>query len=154
MHLTLVISLLRRGAALDQASSLLTLLGLSVALAPLFGLAVNSWLTLAGLLMLLLGIVEKYWAQRVALDADLFSALVDTKDIEQALSELDTALQQLGLAPVDNNPALSPSVLKRGLLSRNQGAIRLLRWQIISLSGQVILVLVASAAGCWLAFYY
>ena len=153
MQLTLVISLLRRGAALDQTSSLLTLLGLSFALAPLFGLAVSSWLTLAGLLMLVLGIVEKYWAQRVALDADLFSALAAAKDIEQALKELDTALQQLGLAAVEKT-ALNSNLLDRSLLSRSQGALRLLRWQALCLSGQMILVLAASGAGCWLAFYY
>lgn len=153
MHLILVVSLLKRGAALDKASGLLTLLGISLALAPLLGLTVNGWLTLTGLLILVLGIIEKYWAQRVALDADLFSALANNQDIEQALKELDTAFQQLGLAPAENM-ALNAILLNRSLLSRSQGALRLLRWQALCLSGQVALLLAASFAGCWLAFYY
>lgn len=148
MQLTLVLSLLRRGAALDKASSLLTLLGLSLALAPLFGLTMSPWLTLVGLLLLVLGIVEKYWAQRVALDADLFSALAEATDLEQAFIELDAALQQLGLAQAENR------MLSRSLLSRSQGALRLMRWQACCLGGQVSLVLAASCVAYWLAFYY
>lgn len=159
MQLTLVISLLARGVALDRASGLLTLLGIGLGLAPVLGLAMSGWLALAGLLMLALGIVEKYWAQRVALDADLFRALANIKDIEQAFGELDTALQQLGLAPVKptnsatENEPLNRNLVSRSLLSRSQGALRLLRWQALCLGGQLLLLLVAAVSGVGVAFY-
>lgn len=145
LHLALVSSLLKRGASLDRVSSLLTVLGLFCSLAPLFGLEIHSGLALGGLLLVLLGISEKYWALRVAIDADLLTALASRKDVELAGSELDNALQQLGLAP-DNLP-------ERSILSRSQGALRLLRYQALCLGGQVSLLLAGALVASWLTFY-
>lgn len=149
MHLTLMNATLRRGVAIDKVSSLCTLLGVSLALAPLLGWPLDGWLALSGLLMLLLGIGEKYWAARVALDMDLFAALAKSQDLEQAFAELDLALEQCGLAPKASLQQLAP----RSLLSRSQGALRLLRYQGLCVAGQVLLLLLASLVGCWLAFY-
>lgn len=145
LHLALVSSLLKRGASLDQISSLLTVLGLLFSLAPLLGGMLNSALVLAGLMLVLLGIYQKYWALRVALDADLLTALASHKDIGLAGCELDNALQQLGLAP-DNLP-------ERSILSRSQGALRLLRYQALCLGGQVSLLLAGALVASWLTFY-
>ena len=97
------------------------------------------WFSLAALLIVLLGLVQKYWAARVAIDAELFSLLA-TKNhpTEEALAELDYALQQLSLAPITEHT--------RSLEDRGRGALRLLRWQLIFFSTQVIFIVAACGA--------
>lgn len=140
LHLQLIATLLRRGAAIDHASSALTLLGLVIGLAPTVGVPVSAWGTIAAVLMLVLGGAEKYWAQRVAIDAELFSVLAGrANDVNAAFNELDTALHELGLAPIDT----SQSLRERNALERSRGALRLLRWQGGMLGGQCLVALVA-----------
>lgn len=71
MELQVVASLLRRGRSLDQLSTVLTVLGVLFGLLQLllitpvtFGLLLSAWLIVTGLW-------QKYWAFRVAFDADL-----------------------------------------------------------------------------------
>lgn len=136
MQCQVVAILLRRGKAIDNAARVLTLIGLLTALAPWWGFRLNFWFSLAAILMVLLGLAQQYWAARVAIDAELFSLLA-TKNhpTEEALAELDSALQQLSLAPITEHT--------RSLESRDRGALRLLRWQLICFSTQVILIVAA-----------
>lgn len=146
MHLQLVAIVLRRGAALDRASGVLTLLGLVAGLAPLFGITVDPFFSVVAVVMLVLGIAEKYWAQRVAIDAELFSVLaVRTKDFEDAVSQLDAALHQLGLAPAVATP--------RSLADRSRAALRLLRLQTVFLGAQCLLAVGACIAASWFSFH-
>ena len=132
LHLQLLATLLRRGVALDRASSVLTVLALLLGLAACLGLEVNAWVLLVALLLLLLGLAEKYWAQRVAIDAELFELLAQrADDFEVAGRELDTALHALSLAP---------ALVIRSLGERSRGALALLRWQIGVLAAQSLLV--------------
>lgn len=138
LHLQLLATLLRRGVALDRASSVLTVLALLLGLTACLGLEVNAWVLLVVLLLLLLGVIEKYWAQRVAIDAELFELLAQrADDFEVAGRELDTALHALGLAP---------AVVTRSLAERSCGALALLRWQIGVLAAQGLLVLLLCGA--------
>ena len=68
-------SLLRRGRQLDHLSSSITIIALAWGLLqwPMgFGTRVGSALAT---LLVLVGVLQKIWAMRVALDADLFDAL-------------------------------------------------------------------------------
>lgn len=146
MHLHLTAILLRRGSAIDRASSVLTLLNLLISLAPVFAIAIDPLVSLAAVLILILGLAEKYWAQRVAIDAELFSVLATKgNDLNSTIQQLDTALNELGFTPATTQP--------RSLAERSHGALRLLRWQAICLGGQSMLVLAACIAMLWLSLY-
>lgn len=143
MHLQLMAIVLRRGAVIDHISSVLTLLALMIGLAPLLGVAINPVVSVAAVVMLILGMAEKYWAQRVAIDEQLFSLLAArAADFDDTVSQLDTALQRLGLAPA--------AVAPRSLESRSRGALRLLRWQSAFLGAQCLLTVAACIAAPWL----
>ena len=88
----LTASLLRRGRSLDRLSTVFSLLALLIWLP---GTEIQRWLPWVVLGVVLLGLVQKYWALRVAVDADLFAALAKRPDIEPA--QMDTALLTLGL---------------------------------------------------------
>ena len=75
MELQVVASLLRRGRSLDQLSTGLTLLGVLFGLAQLLMASVAPICLLLSLWMIILGLLQKYWALRVAFDADLFTLL-------------------------------------------------------------------------------
>ncbi|HHX33856.1 MAG TPA: hypothetical protein GX719_01105 [Gammaproteobacteria bacterium] len=92
---------------------------------------------------MLLGIVEKYWAQRVAIDAELFKVLAaEAQNLEHVVLQLDTALCDLGLA--------TDKAEERSIAQRCQGALGLLRRQIICLGAQITLVVMAAIALAWL----
>ena len=82
MELQVVASLLRRGRSLDQLSTGLTLVGVAFGLAQLLMASIAPICLLLSLWMIILGLLQKYWALRVAFDADLFTllALVDQPD--------------------------------------------------------------------------
>lgn len=146
MHLQLVAILLRRGVALDHLSSVLTLLALLIGLAPIFAIAIEPLALLTAILTVLLGLAEKYWAQRVAIDAELFSVLASqVHDYDTKVSDLDKALDELGLAPAPTTP--------RSLAERSCGALRLLRWQAICLGAQCLLTLTTCITATVLALY-
>ncbi|POA57740.1 MULTISPECIES: hypothetical protein [unclassified Pseudomonas] len=145
MQLYSVASLLRRGQALDQLSTGLTLLG------GLYGLGqyLLASVTLAGLLLSLalvaLGVVEKYLALRVAFDADLFQRVADAPtSLEHSTRALDQALSALGLQPAERGG--------RPWHERSQGALGLLRRQALLLATQVLVLLSVILISPWLAF--
>ena len=146
LHLQLLATLLRRGVTIDHASSMLTVLALLIGVAPVLGVTVNAGCLLLAPLMLLLGVAEKYWAQRVAIDAELFDVLAQrVNDFEVAGHELDTALHALGLVP---------AVTVRSFAERSRGALSLLRRQIAVLAAQSILALLICLAVLVNAMYY
>ena len=124
----LTASLLRRGKALDRLSTVVSLLALLV---WLLGTEAPRWLLWLVLLVVLCGLIQKYWALRVAVDADLFRELARRPDIEPA--QMDAALQTLGL--------VRGPLPVRDWGARAQGALRLLRWQVGWLVGQLVVAL-------------
>ncbi|BAQ77854.1 uncharacterized protein POS17_6160 [Pseudomonas sp. Os17] len=145
MQLYSVASLLRRGRALDQLSTGLTLLG------ALYGLGqyLLASVTLGGLILslalVLLGLVEKYLALRVAFDADLFQRVADSPaSLEHSTQALDQALGALGLQPVEKGG--------RPWDQRSRGALGLLRRQALLLAAQVLVLLSLILASPWLTF--
>lgn len=132
MQLFTVTSLLRRGKALDGLSSALTILALLIGLAPLLGAVAQPLSAALCTLLVLLGLAEKYWALRVALDAELFQHLAgDAEQLARRTVDLDQALAQLGLQPTNNTA--------RSWDERSRGALRLLRLQALSLLAQLFL---------------
>ncbi|AIG03875.1 Uncharacterised protein [Pseudomonas fluorescens] len=141
MQLQVVASLLRRGRSLDQLSTGLTLLGVLFGLAQLLMASIAPICLLLSLWMIILGLLQKYWALRVAFDADLFALMA--RDVERT-GELDQTLQTLGLQPA-NRPS-------RPWAERQRGALKLLRKQAYLLGAQVILTLAVILASPWLPF--
>ena len=142
MELQVVASLLRRGRSLDQLST-----GLTVARrvvrpgAVADGRAFRPICLLLSLWMIILGLLQKYWALRVAFDADLFALLA--RDTERT-ADLDQALQTLGLQ--------SPKRAGRPWTERRRGALKLLRKQAWLLGAQALLTLGVILASPWLPF--
>ncbi|WP_439877466.1 hypothetical protein [Pseudomonas prosekii] len=153
VELQVVASLLRRGRSLDQLSTGLTLLGVLFGLlqwllvTPLaLGLILSVWLIITGLW-------QKYWAFRVAFDADLFALMArdadadadaDAQALAQRTSALDQALQNLGLQPADRAGRPWPE--------RQRGALKLLRNQAVLLAAQVLPTVAVILASPWLSF--
>ena len=145
MELQVVASLLRRGRTLDQLSTGVTLLGV------LFGLLQVLLLTPMALNLILIvwlivvGLMQKYWAIRVAFDADLFDLVARGSDsLPNCTLALDLALQNLGLLP-SHRPG-------RPWVERQQGALKLLRNQATLLGAQVLPTLALILASPWLSF--
>jgi hypothetical protein len=119
-------AMLRRGAMVHAASSLLTLAALlgpaaaSIAAAKLGA----AWLGVAAAIVLL-GLVEFWLAARVALDSELFDAIAKSADLEG----FDHAMQALALMPADK--------AGRSLGLRIRGALRLLKLQGLMFVAQV-----------------
>lgn len=131
--LLLVAALLRRGRSLDHFSSALSLVAVAFGLAPWLGAPPSLMLALLCAALLVAGLAEKYWALRVALDAELFQRLAEFGDqLDSQTHALDQALQNLGLQnaqQADGSWSL-----------RAQGALGLLRKQALCLLLQVTVV--------------
>lgn len=143
MQLHLVAGLLRRGKPLDRLSGVLTLLALVIGLGPLLGFMALS--TGAGVCigLLVCGLLQKYYALRVALDAELFATLAAAPELlEKRTLELDQALLSIGL---------KTSCAARSWEQRSQGALRLLRLQALWLSLQLLIALAAIVLMPWLS---
>ena len=144
MQLTLVAGLLRRGRGLDLLSNALTLLALAYGLAPLLGSPPSAASAVVCGLLVMLGLAQKYWAIRVALDAELFARLAgDAARLAMHTTDLDQALHSLNLQPTDAAP--------RDWLQRSHAALRLLRLQAAWLVAQLLLALVVILATPWLS---
>jgi hypothetical protein len=165
-------SVLRRGRHLDHLSSSITLIALAWGLLqwPMgFGTQIGSALAT---LLVLVGVLQKIWAMRVALDADLFDALGRAEgehasarndaskndasshdpasqnppgpapDITARLAAMDAMLVGTGLMPA--------RLAGRPLPPRTQGALRLLVIQAALVGFQVALTLSSLLAMPWL----
>jgi len=145
MQLHIVASLLRRGKALDNLSTGLTLLCIGFGLVQLLITVPNALLLVVVVIGVLLGILEKYYAIRVGFDADLFHMVAsDPQWLSDRTAAMDDALAQLGLGPVDKNT--------RSWASRSQGALKLLRQQLLFLAVQLLVLLSAIVIFPWLSF--
>lgn len=125
-------ALLRQGRSLDRLSGALLLLGCAFALGQLLLEHRDPLLASVCLLLVLSGALQKYWALRVAFDAELFGWLES-----DSLSELDAALRALGLIAADRSGC--------PLQERSLGALRLLRRQAVCVASQALLAVAASA---------
>lgn len=145
MELHAVASLLRRGHSLDQFSTGLTLLAALLGLGQWLLGRIDPWLLLFSALLFTLGVLQKYWALRVAFDADLFQRVADgTQPLAESTEALDRALNALGLQPTERGGRL--------WTERSHGALRLLRRQSLLLAAQVVLTLGFILSSPWLAF--
>ncbi|MCS4263206.1 hypothetical protein EDF83_4259 [Pseudomonas protegens] len=145
MQLYSVASLLRRGRALDQLSTGLTLLGALYGLGQYLLTSVTLGGLLVSLALVLLGLMEKYLALRVAFDADLFQRVADTPTaLEHSTQALDQALSALGLQPAQRGG--------RPWDQRSRGALGLLRRQALLLAAQVLVILSVILVSPWLTF--
>ncbi|MCR3833497.1 hypothetical protein K3Z97_19800 [Pseudomonas aeruginosa] len=132
--LALVAALLRRGRELDRLSAALTLLAIGLGLYQAVQGIGWRYFAAAMLAIALLGLWQKYWALRVALDAELFERFSHVGDrLEAQTQDLDRALADLGLARAD--------AAGRTWHRRSHGALRLLRWQALACGAQFLLAL-------------
>ena len=131
--LLLVAALLRRGRSLDHCSGALSLLAVLFGLAPWLGAPPSLTLALLCTALLITGLAEKYWALRVALDAELFQRLAQAgEQLDSQTHALDQALQNLGLQNAQQ--------AGRTWSLRSQGALGLLRKQALCLLLQIVIV--------------
>nr|WP_059391026.1 hypothetical protein [Pseudomonas toyotomiensis] len=131
--LLLVAALLRRGRSLDHCSNALSLVAVLFGLAPWLGAPPSLILALLCAVLLIAGLAEKYWALRVALDAELFQRLVESgEQLDSQTHALDQALQNLGLQNAQQ--------AGRSWSLRSQGALGLLRKQALCLLLQIVIV--------------
>jgi hypothetical protein len=144
MQLQVTASLLRRGDLLDRLSTGFTLLGALLGLSQYVLTSPGFWGVTCGSGLLVLGLWQKYWAVRVAFDADLFQRLAESAaDLGERTQALDQALTALNLQPAER--------AGRTWGQRITGALKLLRRQALLVAAQVLLTLVFILAAPWLA---
>lgn len=132
--LALVASVLRRGRNIDLLCSGLTLLATALGLYRVLGGGAAGFAASMAALVLF-GLGQKYYALRVALDAELFELLAAADEALPARTrELDQALAELGLANADK--------AGRAWTERSRGALRLLRLQMALGACQWLLALI------------
>ncbi|QHG88336.1 hypothetical protein ACCQ13_17060 [Xanthomonas sp. NCPPB 1638] len=138
MTLSTMRAVLRQGAALDRFS--LVLLAAAIAL---LGVAdAPPLIQVSYALSAMAGVVQRYWAFRVGLDADLLEGTIahlgHVGGSEQdAAQQLDAALHAVGLVAARPSPC--------DWAARWNGMRRLLRWQLASVMGQLLLFAAALA---------
>lgn len=143
MQLQLVAGLLRRGKSLDRLSSGLSLLALIIGLGPLLGFMALTTGGAVCVALLICGLLQKYYALRVALDAELFASLAAAPEqLDRRTSELDQALLLIGHKANQGS---------RSWEQRSQGALRLLRLQALWLGLQLLIALAAIVLMPWLS---
>ena|SRR5690606_27247438 len=131
----IIAALLRQGRLLDRFSSTLAVCGLLLGLAQALLGSFSLTVALACPALFGLGLLQKYWAVRVALDSELFERLASH---ELALETLDNSLLAQGL--------LRPENAGRSMCERGRGALNLLRWQVALLALQALVGLAALLA--------
>jgi hypothetical protein len=94
----------------------------------------------------LAGLVERYLAVRVAIDAQLFAALAGTQAGAASidLAALDEALSTLRMVPAQKQAQTQKSA--RALAARAEGAMRLVRWHTDAVALQALLLAAACIA--------
>ncbi|WP_347902846.1 hypothetical protein [Pseudomonas purpurea] len=144
LQLAVVASLLRRGKALDQLSTGLTLIGAAIGLIPMLVYG-SLWMHGLCAALVIFGLLQKYWALRVAFDADLFQLMADsTQPLPECTLALDQVLQNLRLKPANG--------ADRPWDERSRGALKLLRNQTQMLAAQALLAVAAIIASPALGF--
>lgn len=140
MQLQATASLLRRGASLDHLSTGLTLLGAAFGMSHYLFSGLGGWVVTGSIALLLLGLLQKYWALRVAFDAELFHCVANLEQpLAQRSESLDQALVALGLQPAARGG--------RPWSERIRGALNLLRRQALMVLLQVLVVVGLILAG-------
>lgn len=138
--------LLRRGRLIDRLSTALSLITLTLGLAPLLGYPIGVAQAILCTTVIVLGLLEKYWAARVEIDAELFMHMSQhLEQLPERTAELDQALHSLGLQQSTRTP--------RTWTERSKGALRLLRNQLLYLLAQCALMLLAIVSMPWLLAY-
>lgn len=141
--LSVLASLLKRGREVNVLSLSLTLLSLLLLMLNHYLLFSNWQLVLLSSIVVI-GVIEQYYAIRVALDADLFdylclslSGIPSTEQpevVDQSLQTLDNQLVSLRLIKSEQT--------HRPLPTRFQGAMALLKVQLVCVVLQVALLVV------------
>ncbi|MBV8189381.1 MAG: hypothetical protein JOY64_19565 [Alphaproteobacteria bacterium] len=129
--MTIAAALLRRGVMVHTASLILTIVALltGVGLSFVGAKPGPAWLVV-GAAVVVLGFVEFWLAGRVALDAELLSAIA-AKGCD--LDGFDGAMQTLGLMPSHK--------ASRPIGARIRGALRLFKLQGLALVAQIAVLL-------------
>ena len=135
IHLAVVASLLKRGRQVERLADGISLLAVLLGLtALLIGTPTTGFSAVLSSLVLLAGLLQKFFALRVALDAVLFAHLAARSDqLAQHTQALDQSLFDLGLkaSPVD----------PRDWQARGLAALGLLRKQLLCFAVQAVLAL-------------
>lgn len=132
--LILVASLLRRGSSLNGLSSALTVLALALGFYGVLMASATLAFSLSMALLVLLGLVQKFYAMRVALDADLFEAMANAGEaLAEKTRQLDDALATYAGVPTDK--------AGRSWSERSRGALKLLRRQVMLCAVQWLVAL-------------
>jgi hypothetical protein len=143
MELHAMACLLRSGRTLDGLSTGLALVGALIGLAHGLLPSINPWFGGLGAALLMIGVIQKYWAFRVAFDADLLQYVAGAaQPLADSTQALDAALAALGLVPACKTG--------RPWRERLRGAADLLYWQAALLAVQIILTLGFIVASPWL----
>jgi len=140
LDLRTMAALLRQASPLDRLS--LVLLAVALLLGAWYANIDTSLAAMLCLLSVLAGVVQRYWAARVGLDAALLDAVLAEANLDQAGSDLDAALHRLGLLR-----RLPPP---RDWQARWRGMRGLLLRQIASLALQLLALLAAPIAAQYL----
>ena len=137
--LILVASLLRRGSSLNGLSSALTVLALALGFYCALMASATLAFSLSMALLVLLGLVQKFYAMRVALDADLFEAMANAGEaLPEKTRQLDDALATYVGVPAE----MSGSTWSE----RSRGALKLLRRQVMLCAVQWLVALLCLLA--------
>ncbi|MBD9514722.1 MULTISPECIES: hypothetical protein [unclassified Pseudomonas] len=132
--LILVASLLRRGSSLNGLSSALTVLALALGFYGVLMASATLAFSLSMALLVLLGLVQKFYAMRVALDADLFEAMANAGEaLAEKTRQLDDALATYAGVSADKTG--------RPWSERSRGALALLRRQVQLCAAQWLIAL-------------
>ncbi|MFK3797429.1 hypothetical protein [Pseudomonas sp. NPDC088444] len=103
----------------------------------------NPWISGFGTALLIMGLLQKYWAIRVSFDAHLMQRLADhPQPLTDKTKALDHALTALALQPEEK--------AGRPWDKRIGNTLRLLRRQVTLLAAQIVLTLSFSLAIPWL----
>lgn len=145
MRLKIIASLLRRGQILDIFATGLTLLGILLGLGQMFIASPQPLPSTVAASLFILGVAQKYYALRVAFDADLFESMArHSEQIPERTVALDAALIALSVLPEDK--------AGRSWALRCQGALKLLRLQLAYLCLQLLVTIVGLSFVLWLSF--
>ncbi|WP_392560908.1 hypothetical protein RHO12_06805 [Orbus sturtevantii] len=123
--------LLQQGKNIDMTSTFIAIITIFCCCCSLFlQLPLVAIIGLLGMISVLLWLIQKYYAMRIAIDMELFSYFaLHYQSADERANELDDFLNNLGLKKRSN----------QNWLQRQQGTLNLLKKQVIFFIGQVML---------------